>query len=384
MSELKSSYLWQTSEKIIGFNTVSSESNLNCAEYISNHLQDFGFNVHLTQEPGAKAQIVAWIGPPEKNGLILSGHMDVVPFADQPGWTKDALKLTLETEKLYGRGTTDMKLFITQCLEAFKSTDLKKLKKPIVCLFTCDEEVGCLGAKNLSPHLKSILGEMPLPDKALIGEPTEFKIFNAHKGVVIFEVILKGSGGHRSRPDLGKNAILMAEKVLLTVNQLNALYQNEVQDTHKKLFPDFPYNYISVAQIDGGLAANMIPEECRIILSYRALPGEPAHRLLNEFRNIVSKQGLEEIEIHEKTTVPPLSPKKNIELEKSLQALTQNRIEATNFATDASYFSQEDIACFICGGGTLSMAHQPDEFMTLNDFLKGPQFIKELLQQTVF
>ncbi len=382
--ELKSSPLWHWSERLLSFDTVSSKSNSDCANFFANELTTLGFNVQLTQEPNGKHQVVASIGPTEENGLILSGHMDVVPFENQKGWTTDPLKLTLDQDKLYGRGTSDMKIFMAHCLQAFKDSDLKKLKQPIVCLFTCDEEIGCLGAKSLAPRLSSLLGKMPVPKKALIGEPTDFKIINSHKGMVIFEVILKGKAAHSSRPDWGVNAIMPAEKVIAATRRLNEKYHSRHDENIKKLFPDFPFDYLSLVRIQGGLADNVVPDECRMVFSYRPLPGTP---LMSVYEELKSELGdlQDEIHFNHLISAPGLVPSLNAEMIATLKAVTkQTDLHAVSYTTDASYFSTQAIDCFICGGGSIEKAHQPNESMTLEHFLRGPEFVREVLLHSVF
>ncbi len=381
--DLKASYLWDCSEKLLSFDTVSSKSNKLCADYFANELSGLGFQVQLIKEHNEKYQVVAHIGPETENGLILSGHMDIVPFDTQPGWTKDPLKLTLADNKIYGRGSSDMKLFMAHCLEAFKQTKLNKIKRPIVCLFTCDEEVGCLGAKSMAPRLKSLLGKIPLPKKAVIGEPTGFKIINSHKGMVIFEVLITGKAAHSSRPDWGINAILPVEKVIAATKRLNQKYQDEKNADLKKLFPDYPFNYLSLVQIKGGIADNVIPDECRMIFSYRPFPGASLMVLYDELQNEL-KDLKDEIHFRHILSVPGLAPSLDPELIEVLKSITKEKnLHAVSFTTDASFFSTQKIDCFICGAGTIEKAHQPDEYMTLEDFIRGPIFVSDLLQKTV-
>jgi len=383
LRELQSSDLWRWSEKLLSFDTVSHKSNKECADFFANELEVFGFDVQILKEPNNKYQVVAHCGPPEKDGLILSGHMDIVPFDTQEGWTTDALKLTLKDDKLYARGSSDMKLFMAHCLQAFKELDLKKLKKPVVCLFTCDEEIGCLGAKSMAPRLKSLLGKMPLPKKAVIGEPTHFKIINSHKGMVIFEVILKGKAAHSSRPDWGINAILPAEKVIAATRRLNEQYLDVQDESLKKLFPDFPFNYLSLVRIKGGIADNVIPDECRLVFSYRPLPGAD---LMGAFEDLKKElkdlQG--EISFRHLVSAPGVAPADNPELIEVLKSVTREKeLHAVSFTTDASFFSTQDIDCFICGAGNIEIAHQPNEFMSLSDFLQGPVFVKNLVSRSL-
>ena len=147
------------------------------------------------------------LGPPRADGLIISGHVDTVPFDGQPGWEREPLKLEVAGERIYGRGTTDMKGFIAQCLDAARTLDSARLRRPLVFVFTASEEVGCLGAHSVAPALKQILGDTPVPRLAWIGEPTSWGVCHAHKSIVSFSVTVRGIGGHSGAPARGVNAI---------------------------------------------------------------------------------------------------------------------------------------------------------------------------------
>jgi len=178
-----STYLYEVASRLIGFDTVSSKSNVEAMEYLGTHLDDHGFRVSLqrTEVAGvAKVNLVACAGPAEPDGLIVSGHIDTVPFAGQPGWQRDPLRLEVEDTQVYGRGTSDMKGFLAQCLDAAARLNLAALKRPLVFIFTADEEVGCLGAARLLPLLPDLLGEIPQPRLAWIGEPTSYRVFHTH------------------------------------------------------------------------------------------------------------------------------------------------------------------------------------------------------------
>lgn len=382
---LKDKYLWDVSNKLIEFDTVSFKSNSPCSSFIANQLEDMGFKVVLEEfnDNGVlKEQVVAWIGPETPDGIIFSGHMDTVPWQNQNGWTKDALKLTLEDDKLYGRGTTDMKLFIGHCLAAFKEMDLTKLKKPIVCIFTADEEVGCLGAKRLIKNIDTIMGQMPLPAKAIIGEPTNFEIINTHKGIVHFDLVLKGIAGHSSRPDLGHNAIEDLGLLIQTIKELNLHYANTMDKEVQKIFPDFPYNHVHMAMTNSGQALNMIPDLARMSISYRCFPMDPPLKVFEDLKTRMSNLDTKfKIEVENLFTTPGLKKNYDQKLVSVLQEITSKDVQSVSFATDAGYLSQADIECYICGPGPIKMAHQPDEYMDLHDYLQGKDFIKQIIQK---
>ena len=146
--------------------------------------------------------------------IDFSGHTDVVPFAEQPGWRYDPLKMQLDGERIYGRGVSDMKVFLAQALVAAKRQKLEQLKRPLVFLLTYDEEVAGQGSGRLVKQLPEAFKEVPLPKVALIGEPTDFEIFPAHKGYASFDIRVHGKAGHSSVPSAGLNAIATMAEVI--------------------------------------------------------------------------------------------------------------------------------------------------------------------------
>lgn len=381
---IKNTYLYDVSEKLIGFDTVSFKSNSECSSYVANELQDMGFNVNIENfddNGKLKQQIVASTGPKVEDGIILSGHMDTVPWETQKGWTKDALKLQIDSDKLYGRGTCDMKLFIAQCLAVFRDFDLTKLKRPIVCIFTADEEIGCLGAKRIVKNLDSLIDTVPIPKTAIIGEPTEFNIINTHKGIVHFDIVIKGVAGHSSRPDLGLNSIEQLGDIISLINQINFEFQSSLDQEIQKVFPDFPYNHLHMAVVSAGSALNMIPDETRLRVSYRSFPMEPSDKVLNYFKQELSKTNIQNVYVEKEFMAPGLDKARDNKYESILKEITKKDTQSVSFATDAGYLSQADINCYVCGPGSIKQAHQPDEFMELSQLTHGISFINSVLEK---
>jgi len=385
---IKKTKLWDFSSKLISFDTVSFKSNSKAATFIANELKDLGFKTFIESFDDCgctKEQVIAWIGPEVEDGLILSGHIDTVPFENQAGWTKDALKLTLEDDKIFGRGTCDMKIFIAHCLDAFNEIDLSKLKKPLVCIFTADEEIGCLGAHRLSTKLDKILETMPVPKRAVIGEPTGFKIINTHKGIVQFNVNVKGVAGHSSRPHMGKNAIETSRKIIQAVEELNEDYKALIPDDIQKLYPDFPYNHLHLATIKAGEATNMIPSLCEMKFSYRVFPGEDEKKVFNDLIQRIDKDDpSEEIEFKFIHSTPAMPVANSIELESSLKEITGKELMSVSFATDAGELAKAGIESYICGAGDITQAHMPNEYISVSDFNAGTGFVKSMIQKLLF
>lgn len=385
---IKKTRLWDFSEQLIAEDTVSFKSNSRASSYIANILDDLGFQTHIEKfdDHGiSKEQVIAWIGPEVEGGLILSGHIDTVPFENQVGWTRDALKFSLDGDKIYGRGTCDMKVFIAHCLDAFHEVDLEKLTKPLVCIFTSDEETGCQGAHRLTHNLKTILKNMPMPKRAVIGEPTGFDIINTHKGVAQFKLRIQGLAGHSSRPDLGRNAIIATHKIVKAVSELNERFLCETPTGIRKDYPDYPFNYLHLATINGGQAANMIPDLCEMVFSYRLFPGEVEDKIFKDFVTQIKNLNLDhEVEFEYIYDSPAMLCAHEPELENLLREITHKETRSVSFATDGGHLSKLGIQTFVCGAGQIAQAHMPDEFISVEDYQAGTGFVKNIIEKLLF
>ena len=230
-NSIQQSELWEISRRLIGFNTVSAYSNVEAAEYLANLLEDSGLVVQLVKETTQgveKAMVLALAGPTVPGGLIMSGHIDVVPFDGQPGWTSDPLVMSTDGQRIFGRGVSDMKVFLAQAVLAAKRHSLNKLKKPLMYIFTCDEETAGQGAARLINAIPYLFDTYPLPSVALIGEPTNFDIFPAHKGYAAFDICVHGKGGHSSIPSNGLNAIEKMAEIIQLLRETNNNLQKQI------------------------------------------------------------------------------------------------------------------------------------------------------------
>jgi acetylornithine deacetylase len=386
--------LYEIARQLVAFNTVSNKSNVEAMEYVGARLDDRGFCVTLqrTEIAGVpKANLIACAGPAEPDGLIISGHVDTVPFEGQPGWTRDPLRLERDDTRIYGRGISDMKGFLAQCVDAATSLDLTTLERPLVLLFTADEEVGCLGAARIVPNLPALLGKLPQPRLAWIGEPTSYQVFHTHKGVVIFTVMVQGRGGHSSVPEQGVNAIAVAGKVIDTIGRYQAALRLQRSATFAEIFPESPYTTLNFGSISGGTAANMIAEECRLIVSYRPLPQTDPLTVYNEIsrrlreldaRDYGSPDHRATIAVGQPFVVPPLLSPRGTALEKVLFAVLDRQTSSgAPFATDGCQFALGGIASLICGPGDLEQAHQPNESMRREAFENGTAIILQIVNK---
>jgi acetylornithine deacetylase len=387
-------YLYEVANRLVAFDTVSAKSDRDAMEYIAAELSPRGFKTAIQPIDlfgVAQANLVAWVGPRRAEGLIISGHVDVVPFDGQPGWERDPLKLELAGERIYGRGTTDMKGFIAQCLDAARTLDSSRLTRPLVFVFTASEEVGCLGAHSVAPALKQILSETPVPRLAWIGEPTSWNVSHAHKSIVSFGVTVRGIGGHSGAPARGVNAIAVMARVIDTIGR----YQQELAARrpakYLDIFPDAPCDVLNFGTVHGGIALNMITEECKLRVSYRSLPDADPLSVYHEIeRRVAALDGHDyagrehraKIELAVMNVVPPLNSPRGTALEAALFAVTgANTSGGALYATDGGWFTGSGITSLICGPGDLEQAHQPNEHIRREAFERGPAMITKVIER---
>jgi acetylornithine deacetylase len=368
-----SAYLYEVLERLVAFDTVSSNSEVPAMEFMAERLTTHGFNAYLHRIEVAgtpQANLIAWAGPPRPDGLTISGHLDTVPYAGQPGWTREPLKLGVEADRVYGRGTTDMKGFLAQCVAAASALDLRALKRPLVFIFTSNEEVGCLGAESVCGALGSILGELPAPRLVWIGEPTSWQVQHAHKSIVLFDVTVRGVGGHSGAPAQGVNAIAVAGRALETIGHLQA-ERCTPSDKFIDIFADAPHDVLNVGTIAGGIAPNIIAEQCRFAITYRSLPDADPLEIYREIGrrlaaldryDYASHNHRAAIEVGPPMVVPPLLAPRDTALERALLEVTGTReVGGALFGTDGGWFARAGMVPLICGPGDFDQAHKPNE-----------------------
>ena len=387
-------YLYEVARRLVAFDTVSAKSDLDAMEYIAAELGPRGFKTAL--QPFdlfgvSQANLVAWVGPPRADGLIISGHVDTVPYDGQPGWEREPLKLEPAGERIYGRGTTDMKGFIAQCLDAACTLDSARLKRPVVFVFTASEEIGCLGAHSVAPALKQILGDIPVPRMAWIGEPTSYAVCHAHKSIVAFEVSVRGIGGHSGAPAMGVNAIAVMARVIDTIGRFQQELAARQSADYSAIFPDAPYDVLNFGTVQGGIALNMIAEQCKLRISYRTLPNanpldvyrEIGHRLgALDDHDYAGREHRAKIEVGLLNVVPSLDSPRGTALEAALfDATGANTSGGAVYATDGGWFTGSGITSLICGPGDLDQAHQPNEHIRRDAFERGPAMIHKVVER---
>lgn len=346
-------------EKLVSFPSVVGTPNGPIVDWIRSFLEAHGAVVEVLPGPeGDRANLFATLGPREEAGYVLSGHMDVVP-ATEPGWTTDPFKLRREANRLYGRGTTDMKGFLAAALAFVPRFAGTPRARPIHLAFSYDEEAGCRGV----PHMLARLPDLCAPPLgAVIGEPSGMRAILAHKGKAAAKVTVEGRTGHSSRPDLGLNAIHgMATVLTKAVAAATALTAGPFDTTFEP-----PYSSLQVGRLNGGRAVNIIPDLCEAELEARAIARVDPRLLLRPVREAVEALTADGYGVtwEELSSYPALSLPRTAPLAVLLRELTgREPLAAVSYGTEAGLFQQAGIDAIICGPGEIDRAHKPDEYI---------------------
>ena len=271
---------YQILEKLISFNTISSNSNLELMSFCENLLKDIGAKISIIKNHEEnKCNLFATIGSSNKPGIILSGHTDVVPIEGQ-SWTTNPFKLTEKNNKLYGRGTADMKSFVACALHAAIKGSEMNLQTPLHLAFSYDEEIGCVGVRSMIDMLKT-LSLKPL--FCIVGEPTSMQIASGHKGKVNVSASLKGKEAHSALSPNGLNAIYLATTL---INEIQAIQSKIKSNSNHDEDFEVPYTTLQVGKIEGGVAVNIVPSSSSFLFEIRNLSEDNPNVILNEIEKI--------------------------------------------------------------------------------------------------
>ena len=358
-------------QRLIAYPTVSADSNLELIADLASHLGECGARVELFQdESGTKANLFATMGPDEaEGGLVLSGHTDVVPVADQD-WTNDPFALLERDGRLYGRGTCDMKGFIAAAVAMAQSYSQLQLRRPLHFAFTFDEEVGCLGARALVPELRK---RGIRPAMAIIGEPTEMRLIEGHKGCCEYTVRFTGLEGHGSAPERGVNA---AEYAVRYVTHLMGLRGELMQRMPASSRYQPPWTTINVGAIRGGVAHNVIAGKAEVEWEMRpvqnadadfvkeAVAGFIQAELLPAMRAVHPDAAIETEVIGEVAGLEVLDDNAARDLVTGL--IGANGADVVPFGTEAGLFQELGTSVVVCGPGSIEQAHKPDEYVSID------------------
>ncbi len=349
---------------LIGFPTVSRDSNLALLDWVEARLAPLSPRLRRFPSPcGAKANLLASIGPEVPGGLLLSGHTDVVP-ADGQAWLADPFVLREVGGRLVGRGACDMKGFLACCLHAAPAMAALPLRRPVHLAFSYDEEVGCTGVGPMAEWAGAHLE----PALAVIGEPSGMQVVRAHKGGLLGWAYVTGRPGHSSQPDLCVNAVMAAAECIARINRFREGFRAGPQDYAF----DPPYSTIQVNQIQGGTGGNIVAAACRFFWELRVLPGVDDRAVLSSLERQLTDELLPAmqaidpacgIRFEVQARVPALAPGDPALEARLLRLLGQDQALAVPYGSEAGIFQAAGMPAVIIGPGHIAQAHQPEEWV---------------------
>lgn len=382
MTDITEQIAWIS--RLVAHDTTSSKSNLNLIEDVETYLGGLGVKTHRVEnDDGDKTNLYAVVGPDASGGVVLSGHTDVVPI-DGQDWSSDPWSVTERGGKLYGRGVADMKSFSAIGLSLVPEMLAADLKRPIIFALSYDEEIGCLGAPRM---IDKIVDKVAPPSAVIVGEPSNMKVVNGHKGIASFRVRVKGFTTHSSQTERGVSAVEAAARLIAKIADMREARRKEA-DPASPFEP--PYSTMTVNVVRGGTQLNIMAENAEFDWDLRAVPGEAPSSILEEFTDFARGVEVEmrarsrecAIDIEQMTNAPALAPLEDNPAADLAKALTgHNATEVVPYAAEAGQFQEAGFSTVICGPGSIDQAHQADEFITLDQVAAGTDFMRRLIDR---
>ncbi len=368
--------------RLVAFDTTSANSNLPMAEFLCGYLERPGVRIDRNASADLKkVNLILRMGPdpgPGRRGLILSGHMDVVPAGE--GWDSDPFTLTARDDRYVARGAADMKGFLALAVNLFAAAEPERLKAPFTLVLTYDEELGCLGAERM---FRTWPREDLLPRNTVIGEPTSLKVVRMHKGHMKLRVTLRGVNAHSGYPHLGVNAIEPAGRIITALAALREELEKE-RSPHSEHFTETPFAALNVAMISGGIAVNVVPDRCRIDVGLRPLPGMEPGTLAQRVEEAVrTAAGTVRFDFEVLNDGPAMMLAEEAPIYRALCRMTgQRETVGVSYGTDAGWLQQMGLDCAVFGPGSIEVAHKPNEFLPRAEFEQARSYLQRLVGES--
>ena len=371
---------------LVGFDTTSRDSNLALIEWVRGYLAGFGVESTLTfDDEGRKANLFATLPARDGNvthgGIVLSGHTDVVPVDGQP-WDTDPFVVTLKDDRLYGRGVTDMKSFSAVGLSFVPEFLRRGLAKPIHFALSYDEEIGCIGVRRL---IADIVARGVRPAGCIVGEPTGMELVVAHKGKKAWRCRVRGREAHSSLTPLGVNAVQIAcEIVAYIAHRAREFRDAGCQDAAY----DVPYTTVHVGVIRGGTALNIVPRDCQFDFEIRHLPFDKPEAFFADVQAFAARflpamhavDAATYVEFEALSTLPGFDTHDGSAITALGHSCNDTQsVGKVSFGTEASLFHGANVPTIICGPGHIAQAHQPNEWVALEQIAKCELFMRRLV-----
>jgi len=370
---------------LVSYDTTSRDSNLALIDWVRDYLQGYGFTTALTfDDDRCKANLFATLAAQDGNategGIVLSGHTDVVPVEGQP-WDTDPFTVTERDGRLYGRGVTDMKSFSAVGLAFVPEFVRRGLRKPLHFALSYDEEVGCIGVRRL---IADIVARGIRPAGCVVGEPTGMDLVVAHKGKKAWRCRVRGFEAHSSLTPNGVNAVQIACEIVAYIAQRARDFRDAGarDDAY-----DVPYTTAHVGTIRGGTALNIVPRDCQFDFEIRHLPFDDPDAFIREVEAFAGRflPGMRAVDPHTHIEFDPLSTLPGFDTHdgSAITALGHacngtTEVGKVSFGTEASLFHGAQIPTVICGPGHIAQAHQPNEWVSLDQIARCEAFMQRL------
>ncbi len=356
-------------DRLIAFETTSAASNLPLIEFVEDYLKTRGFQVtRVPDDTGLKAGLFAVLGP-AGDGVMVSAHTDVVPVTGQI-WTRDPFRLSRDGDRLYGRGTTDMKGYLAAMLALADRASTVPLKEPLKLAISYDEEIGCVGMQSMISHLPRALGT---PRACFVGEPTSMEVAIGHKGKAAFEAICRGQSGHSALAPQFTNALHLAAEF---ITELRGIQRHYATKGARDAAYGVPYSTVHVGTLTGGTALNIVPDRAEMRLEYRHLAADPtseiAARIFAAAEHVSARfQALDpeaSIDLTQVNAYPGLDVPEDAKIVSLAKSLARsNATTKVAFGTEAGFFQGLGIPTVVCGPGSMAgQGHKPDEYIEIS------------------
>lgn len=365
---------------LVGFPTITTESNLALIEYLANRLEPLGADIRLTHdETGPRANLLATIGPGMEGGVVLSGHSDVVP-ADEPDWTGAPFIAMRRDQRIFGRGTADMKGFIACAIAMASDFAEALLRRPVHIAVTFDEEVGCRGAPLLIADMSRAGIE---PAAAVVGEPTGMSVVTAHKGMHEFTTTITGLEGHASIPGRSVNAIHFGVRYVSGLLEI----ATELERHPPGASPyNPPHTTISVGTMNGGMARNVSAADCVIEWEVRPVNQSDVSHVRERVAELESSLLAEMGAVSPEATITTVTEGAVAGLEavegsgavRLIADLVEGSTGVASFGTEAGLYQASGIPAVVCGPGDITVAHRPDEHISIEQLTSCLRFLEGL------
>lgn len=369
--------------RLVGFDTVSHNSNLDLIHYVRDYLAGHGVQSHLVASAdGKKANLFATVGPDVEGGIVLSGHTDVVPVDGQP-WDTNPFEIVQKDGRLYGRGTCDMKSFLAIALAMVPDMQARNLQRPVHFALSYDEEIGCVGAPAMIDRMRI---DIPKPSAVIIGEPTSMRPVMAHKGLAVLRTTVVGHEAHSSQIQRGVSAVMTAAKLITFLGAVTD--ENKAAAKLDSLFVP-PFSTLHVGVVHGGTAVNIISRECSFMWDVRVLPGETLQRYLEPFLAYCDSLLPDMLAIAPNASIttevmadaPPLADRGGEAQAIALRLSGHTCCGVVPYGTEGGQFQNAGFSVVICGPGSIDQAHQPNEYIDITQIDACEVFLEKLLSQ---